>query len=498
MLLSVPVGIGGSSPLLVAASSHQASVEQQELAAATTSLQEGDAPLSGVSTSCLILLAGNVPCEAGLDTTTTDAGWTEVSTAGPAVRFYHVMAYDAADGYVVLFEGQGLRAGGSGDTWKYSNGIWTNITGPGPAPKDESGMVYDAADGHIILLGGACLHYPWSQCETWSFLGGVWNKIATSTSPPGGSVLAYDAADGYIVWSGVAVNGTGLGPAYKYTPNTWKFSAGMWTNITSPGDPTGGSMVYDAADGYLVLFGGKDTWKFSAGTWTKITSTGPPDRYGPAIAYDTADGYVVLYGGVSGSLCVGGPCGQHPNSLHYSDTWKFLDGSWTNITSPGPSARSGASMVYDDADGYVVLFGGYHTNCCSSVDYSDTWKYSLLHQGDFVISASPVSMPIRRSGAADVTFTLTSLNGFSGNVNLSATITPVTPRSPRMTLNQSTLILSSGRTTTATLTVTPHHSPKGGSYTITMTATSGSIIHTITTTVTITSTRSQDRNIEVE
>src|SRR3989441_1275681 len=141
--------------------------------------------------------------------------------------------------------------------------------------------------------------------------------------------------------SGQAVS-TPSGPAISASGVT-----GSWTNITSstgPSQRSGASMAYDAADGYVILFGGisssnvfSDTWKFHGGSWTNITPSSSPalDTF-PSMAYDAADGYVILFSGlvVSSSHVVG-------------ETWKYLGGSWTNITSStGPPQRDLASMVY--------------------------------------------------------------------------------------------------------------------------------------------------------
>src|SRR5437899_2575038 len=136
-----------------------------------------------------------------------------------------------------------------------------------------------------------------------------------------------------------------------------------WTRLgpTSPSLRAFASLVYDSADGYVILFGGvsgsnnalSETWKFVGGVWTQINSaTSPPARFIQSMTYDSADGYVLLFGGFANP----GPLAQ---TLH--DTWKFSNGAWTNITGvSGPPARAGASIAYDarSGDGYVVMFGG--------------------------------------------------------------------------------------------------------------------------------------------
>ncbi len=207
------------------------------------------------------------------------------------------------------------------------------------------------------------------------------------------------------------------------------------------------------------------------GSWTSIIPSIPSPRFFASMVYDAADGYVVLSGGAGGS------------GVFFGDTWRFLGGSWTDITpSSSPSPRDGASMAYDAADGYVILFGGVSSGAL----LGDTWKFSVP---GFSASAIPSSLSIERGTNATIVIRLASVGGFSGKVNLTATITPATSKSPGIALSPTSLTLPAGGTASSTLTVTPVHSPKGdGAYVITVTATSGSITHTITISLTVTKT----------
>jgi hypothetical protein len=112
--------------------------------------------------------------------------------------------------------------------------------------------------------------------------------------------------------------------------------------------------VYDAADTSVVMFqigcgetlcNSPQTWTFNGQAWSQLTTAGPPwGRTLPSMVYDEADQSVLLYGGQS-----------------WNSTWTFSDGNWTNLTegvSPGP--LDGTSMAYDAYDGYVLLYGGYN------------------------------------------------------------------------------------------------------------------------------------------
>jgi len=197
--------------------------------------------------------------------------------------------------------------------------------------------------------------------------------------------MAYDSADTDVILFGGLSAGAGT-----FFGDTWKFLAGSWANITAIGGPSSrfaASMAYDPADGYTVLFGGllgtrgtgsigwgRDTWRFLAGVWTNITaSSGPSSRELASMAYDGANSYVVLFGGAN-------------NSNIFADTWKFLGGGWTNLTfTPGPSVRIGAAMAYDAADGYAVLFGGF--GAAGSV--SDTWKFAGGSWTNITVGSAP-------------------------------------------------------------------------------------------------------------
>src|SRR5438445_5033380 len=105
------------------------------------------------------------------------------------------------------------------------------------------------------------------------------------------------------------------------------------------------------------------------------------------------------------------------------------------------------------------------------------------------VSASPSILSITRGTSTNVTVTLTSMNHFSGIVSLTATIAPMTPKSPSLALSATSLTVSSGGTATSMLKISTAHSPQGdGAYVISVTATSSSVMHTITINLSVTKT----------
>ena len=195
-------------------------------------------------------------------------------------------------------------------------------------------------------------------------------------------------------------------------------------------------MVYDAARGETLLFGGccgpsspqypnpylNDTWVWNGSNWTqKFPSIVPPARYEHAMAYDDARGEVVMIGGFD------------RNGFALNDTWVWNGSNWTQkfpSTSPSPSItvnhtivydaarreivmhawdqtwvwngsnwiqrfpatspapRAIVSMAYDTARAEVVLFGGAQF-------YNDTWIWN----GSNWIRKFPATSPAPRAGA---------------------------------------------------------------------------------------------------
>src|SRR6184192_1196912 len=108
---------------------------------------------------------------------------------------------------------------------------------------------------------------------------------------------------------------------------------------------------------------------------------------------------------------------------------------------------------------------------------------------DFDISASPNSLTIHIGSSGTSTITLTSIGGFSGNVSLSASVacaSLICLVYPTASVDPNVVSVVSGGTATSTLTVSASVLTTLGTYEVTITATSGSLTHTVTITVYVT------------
>ena len=414
----------------------------------------------------------------------SDGSWTNLTWSagpGPSQRYGATLVDDPRDGSVLLFGGSSWGPNGCGpcyppqefnDTWSFSAGIWENLTpslAASPSPRDSAVAGYDAVDGYVVLFGGFRTSAGGNgPSDAWTFSADHWNPVNRSAGLPWpniqyDAVTAFDEAkESLVVYGGVSSDGAPCSTAWGYisknwtaipgfqpvpvpesadgspdamtydaadgyvllfgdgdptVPATWTFAAGRWTELypsVSPPARWGGSMAYDPSDGFVVLFGGSgadsllnDTWSFSSGVWTNLTGTtgsAPAARWGAALTYDSEDGYLLLFGGFQPSSF---------DILGRNDTWSFHAGVWTNRTAPGPAPaiRYFGSLADDPTDGYVVLFGGTYGCdgwCSNWAFYNDTWTY---HAGSWN-QMHPSSIPPGREGA------LLALDPTSGDVVL--------------------------------------------------------------------------------
>jgi hypothetical protein len=188
-------------------------------------------------------------------------------------------------------------------------------------------------------------------------------SLAEGAGPAAGVSLPKDPSD-------TAPPAAGCGsspPAATPTPHV-ATTPPSWTHVTHP-SPSARyypSMVYDARDKYVLLFGGAagavsfgDTWKLTGGLWTQLfPEQHPTARLGEAMAFDAVDNYTVRFGG------------QNKRSAQ-GTTWNFTSGVWTEMSpahTPGPTDDAG--MAFDARDNVIVLLQSSTT----SADIG-TWTY---------------------------------------------------------------------------------------------------------------------------
>lgn len=249
-----------------------------------------------------------------------------------------------------------------------------------------------------VLLVVVALAAPASASEEADGFG--WTRLDKRVRPPGASAaaMAYDEARGEMV----------LFPGFDRAGKdggTWVRRDGEWQRVVTGVEPEaryGAQMVYDAARQEIVLFGGygrnpeggpslalNDTWTWNGLRWQQEQPASSPSRRAfPAAAYDRERQEIVLFGGI----------GIDDNGQAFKklgDTWNWNGETWTRRQpATSPPVRNGAGMVFDEARGEILMFGGDGTstpnqclakpmNICIDVDgqggtpgdLADTWVW---------------------------------------------------------------------------------------------------------------------------
>jgi N-acetylneuraminic acid mutarotase len=310
--------------------------------------------------------------------------WAECNTSfSPAPRSGAVMIADPIDRSIILYGGHdGYNI--YNDIWSYniSDKIWTNrnLT-QGPSPRSYATMTDDSKDDNLFLFGGIgsdgiLLDDYWIYNTT----NNSWLKLGSQTapSPRGDFSITFDNGNN----SGFLFGGT---DSYGRYNDTWLYNASnnSWIKKNpkiSPSPRAGASICFNSHRGLILLFGGEDsrrkfndTWIYnlSSENWTKMRPTvSPISKTGCTIASKPSDDEVILFGGIGSGM----ENGTWPYFVN-NETWAYnfnLD-IWINRTKTvTPPPRYGAGMVYNEANGSFILFGGTDDNRF----YGDTWKFN--------------------------------------------------------------------------------------------------------------------------
>jgi len=208
--------------------------------------------------------------------------------------------------------------------------------------------------------------------------------LAPPTSLPSRQLasVAYDPDNLRVV----VFSGDGL------APDTWSLTDGVWSDLTRlhrPPARMSGAMAYDPATGGMLLFGGSstpgganllnDTWLLQGDSWVQLApTTSPSARASHSMVYDEANSRIVMFGG-------------HDAGGASQETWVWDGTDWALLASGGPSARSNFAMAYDRTFRNIVVFGGHG----SSGPLGDTWVLG----GSSWTLAQPASAPSARWGS---------------------------------------------------------------------------------------------------
>lgn len=291
-----------------------------------------------------------------------------VSTGiSPSPRSGHDMVYDQKRERIVLFGGRPNvfnpvttdTAPHENETWEYDGCNWEKIETENKPPRmDEIYLVYDSQLQRTVLLGYVNVSTD-VLAEMWVFDGVEWHQLEDVDEFPTPRVMGdaiYDSKQNWIVLFG----GMGINPYTDWLRDTWIFDGNDWQEITHAINyvdellPSGEFpvMTYDEKREKTVLLSpkfGNTTSEFDGFSWDNLNNL-PNQNNRPVmppndmrvflgdVIFDSQRGVVVAHG--------------------FGGTWEYDGADWLRIeTAQGPNSQW-HSMVYDEARGVTVLFGG--------------------------------------------------------------------------------------------------------------------------------------------
>jgi hypothetical protein len=312
------------------------------------------------------------------------AAWTAVTSAEvPPARLAGAVASDPADGYVLLYGGEGPGDTGLGDTWTYG-GTWSALQ-PQHAPPAGPGLATtEPSTGRVLLVTACCTlgAVPTGErMQTWRWTGSDWTLLGSAPGWVTSASVVADRWDGTVVM--VASAGGGLGATFVWDGASWHQPGAASPPVAAGSRPR---LAYDprshtVLDVVTRADGQHSTWAWDGHAWTLRESAGGPPVVGLVLA-EPVDGHAVLYGGTA-------------EADEFTQLWYWTGSGWAESIRPPavaaePSARFGAAATTDPGTGGVVLFGGDQTP-------GETWLWS---GSDWTEAFSTSAVPPGRVGAS--------------------------------------------------------------------------------------------------
>jgi hypothetical protein len=294
---------------------------------------------------------------------------------------------------------------------------------------------------------------------------------APADQPPTGTITS-PATDATITaGQSVFFSGSGSDPDGTVTAYSWSFPGGS-PNTSSLATP--GNVIYSAPGTFAATLTVTD----NAG----LTDPNPPSRH---ITVSPAPDFSISATPSSQSVIPG-------NSTNYSVTIAPSNGFSGSVSFSVSGLPSGASASFTptsvSGQGTTTLnvatasstaAGSYTltiTGSSGALSHSVTVKLVVNPAGDFSLSATPSSLTIVRGNSGTYTVSIAALQGFTGSVSLNITGVP-----SRVTASfNPTTVSGSG---SSVLKMQPGRRSRAGTYNLTITGTSGNLVHSTSVTL---------------
>jgi hypothetical protein len=251
--------------------------------------------------------------------------------------------------------------------WGWDGKRWQRVTEDGPAGRILGGAAYDEKRNVLVLYGGRAVELGTCSQETWEWDGEYWEqKNAEPPTPCDHVRMVFDSAQGEVILF------SGLDTVETPVRETWSWNGKKWKLLSQEGpEPRGHfGFIYDPSHEQALLYGGytsaptDEFWAWKDGTWQEIDFPGPGTLSHFGMTYDTTTNALYI---------VSGATSRSTFSSFTDKTWVLSDGRWRELTSTHfPSKRGSPSMGYDPERKRIVLYGGFGAG---GVNFDDTWEW---------------------------------------------------------------------------------------------------------------------------
>ena len=296
---------------------------------------------------------------------------------------------------------------------------------------------------------------------------------APADLPPAGIITSPATNATITAGQAVSFSGSGNDPDGTISSYSWTFPGGN-PSTSSMANP--GSVTYATAGTFTATLTVTDN--------ASVSDPNPPTR---TITVNPAPDFSISASPSSQSTPPGGNASYTVSvgALNgFTDTVNFsvtgvpsgASASFvpTSVTGSGSSTMAVTTSGGTAAGSYILTIFG----TTASLNHSVKVTLVVNSAGDFAISASPTTLQVARGGTASDTVTVGALQGFAGTVSLSVSGVParVTASWNPSTVNGSGSVL---------LTIRANKPARSGSYTLTITGTSGNLVHSIPLTLVV-------------
>jgi|SRR5579859_1549991 len=296
---------------------------------------------------------------------------------------------------------------------------------------------------------------------------------APADLPPTGTITSPTTNVTITAGQSVFFSGTGNDPDGTISSYSWTFPGGSpsTSSVASPGN-----VAYASAGSFTATLTVTDN--------ANLSDPNPPTR---TIIVNPAPDFSISASPSSQSTSPGGNASYNVSvgALNgFTDTVNFsVSGvpAGASASFAPPSVAGSGSSTLTVTTSASTAAGSYVlsvTGTTATLSHSVNVTLVVNSAGDFALSASPTTLQVARGGNGSDTVTVSALQGFSGTVSLSVSGVPA-----RVSASWNpTTVSGSG---SAVLTIRANKPARSGTYNLTITGTSGNLVHSIPLTLVV-------------